>query len=510
MKGSNRPYISLADFDLANQEIRNELLRHTGQEYNTVIAADITSEEAGSKKVDISLGRAYQGLNIGTRAATTIFLYSFSGGQERGATLGEIKRCATTTDNFSSVVAEAVGQLKGKLFYLQDRGDRFVFSNQPNLNRILLTRMENIGDPDLEEAELLLLQESIKGGNLKAFIWEENSSNIPDTGDLKLIILKNQDKKLIQDILENKGQTRRVYRNTIFFLCPMESERSGFINALKRRIAYQRIGEDKDINLTDEQRKDIKKELDNADKSSKDIIHRLYRMIIIPGKNSAIKEIDLGVPTYGDRSGFNQAVYDRLRSEGDILEKVAPLVIKEKYLSNNEYVLTEQLYESMLKTPGEPRPTSKAVIQQGISDGIKIGLFGLGELEEDKPKYVKESTTAALYGKEIVIGENLLKKLIEEDKTPEPEPIINVIDKPIIDTDTGGKGGTEVVKSKKSVQLRLQIPKGKVSDVMKMVNLLDSKFNTLNIEVTATDGEISEHDYENKIEETLRQLGIKF
>jgi predicted AAA+ superfamily ATPase len=99
LKESSQNYISLADFDLANQEIRQELLKHIGSEFNGIIAADITDRDSGAKKVDISLGSAYQGLKLGTRAATTIFLYSFSGGQIHGATISEIKRSATTLGN---------------------------------------------------------------------------------------------------------------------------------------------------------------------------------------------------------------------------------------------------------------------------------------------------------------------------------------------------------------------------------------------------------------------------
>jgi predicted AAA+ superfamily ATPase len=136
------PYISLADFDLGNQEIREELLKHTGQEYNSIIAADITGEEAGSRKIDSALGDAYKGLKLGTRTAATIFLYSFSGGIEKGVSLGEIKRNATTTGNPASVVSEALEQLKARLFYLQHLSGKYYLTNQPNLNQILLTRKE--------------------------------------------------------------------------------------------------------------------------------------------------------------------------------------------------------------------------------------------------------------------------------------------------------------------------------------------------------------------------------
>lgn len=63
-------------------------------------------------------------------------------------------------------------------------------------------------------------------------------------------------------------------------------------------------------------------------------------------------------------------------------------------------------------------------------------------------------------------------------------------------------------KSKNEIQLRFRVPKGKVSSIMGIMNLLQSRFETLEIELKAMDGAISEQDYEDKIKETLRQLGI--
>ncbi len=44
---------------------------------------------------------------------------------------------------------------------------------------------------------------------------------------------------------------------------------------------------------------------------------------------------------------------------------------------------------------------------------------------------------------------------------------------------------------------------------MGVMNLLQSKFENLEIELIATDGSISEQDYDDKIIEAFRQLGIK-
>ncbi len=136
LKQSSRPYVTLSDFDLEKSEIKRELIKNIGPEFDSIISADISNVDSGATKVDKSLGKSLQGIQPGTRAATAVFMYSFSGGHENGATGSEIKRSATTTDNPSSIVVEALEQLKAKLFFMQNQNEKFFFSNQPNLNRI--------------------------------------------------------------------------------------------------------------------------------------------------------------------------------------------------------------------------------------------------------------------------------------------------------------------------------------------------------------------------------------
>ncbi|MDY6865124.1 MAG: DUF499 domain-containing protein [Halobacteriota archaeon] len=515
LKETNRSYISLADFDLADQDIRQELIKHIGPEYNSVISADITNVEAGSKKVDQSLGSSYQGLSLGTRTANTIFLHSFTGGHERGTTPGEIKRSATTIENPASVISEATEQLKGKLFYLQNIGEKYYFDNQPNLNRILLTNMENIKESEIVGMEFELLRGSIKGDKLKVFIWEEDASNIPDSEELKLIILKIEDQGKMENLLKTKGQTPRVYRNTLFFLYPLESERLGFVNALKRKIAYDYIKRDKNISLSDDQKKEIKKEINKLDSDLKESIRRLYRMVAIPGKEGS-KNFDLGIPIYGEDKAIDQEVYEKLHSEGEILEQFAPLVLKEKYLTKKEYASTEQLYQSSLKTPGETRPVNTGALEKGILKGVSDGLFGLGELEDGKPicRYFKKQPSVAFSGNEIIISETLCYEQKEKEEKPaEHEAQTGTSTGPFVPTTGIGEEVAEKppypLKTRDRIRLKFRVPKGKVANIMGVMNLLQNKFETLELELTADNGEISEQDYEDKIKEAFRQLEIE-
>jgi hypothetical protein len=63
----------------------------------------------------------------------------------------------------------------------------------------------------------------------------------------------------MDNTLKNKGQTPRVHRNTLFFLYPLESERAGFIDNMKRRMAYEHIELDEKLSLSDEQKKRSRK-----------------------------------------------------------------------------------------------------------------------------------------------------------------------------------------------------------------------------------------------------------
>ena len=521
------PYITLADFDLSVQEIRQELLKHIGPEYDSIIAADITSEVAGAKQVDVGLGDAYKGFRLGTRSATTVFLYSFSGRpdpEKKGASLGEIKRNATTTGNPSSVVAEASEQLRSRLFYLQHGGERTYFANQPNLNRILQTRMENIADSKVGEFEEMVLKDNLSGKGIDTYVWQKDSSGIRDDPELKLVILKEHDSVLMQDTLEMKGSTPRVNRNTVFFLTPLDRERSGFYNQIRKVIAYQTIENDKTLALSSGQSKEVRTERKKAEDGIGDMLRRYYRTLFTPTKEG-LKDGDLGVPTYGDTKKLDEVVYDKLKSDGEILESIHPLAIKERYLKTNKSVSIEQLHQSSARTPGEARVIGQDAWKSGIRQGVEQGLFGLGELEDENPvcRYFKESPLSInLAGSEVIIRDDICIAQKEAEEADEenkkssgvtypsgsihtPPDIVegkDGVDKPNVDSSGPERNG------RKEVHLQFTVPKGQVAGLMGVMNLLQSNFDNLQIDLRATDGEMSEQDYEDKIKETFAQLGI--
>ncbi len=505
LRKDQRPYIRLSDFDLSNQEIRQELTKHIGAEYNSVISSDITDPTSGAQRVNGSLGTAYEGLSLGSSTATAVFLYSFSGGQERGATLSEVKRAATTTGNPSSVVSEAIEQLKAKLIYLQPSGERLFFSNLPNLNHWLLVAEENVKEPEILKEEKDLLKQAVSGQKLKVLIWPD-PGEIQDLEILQLVILSSSDKDAVLRIIENRGQSRRVYRNALLFLSSLESERVAFHAAIRKSLAMEAISTGKEITLSEEQKKDVARDLKKLRTTLGESLRRAYRLALLPAKDG-IQSIDLGIPTYGEQKSLDSELYEKLRIEGQVLENLAPLVIREKYLAGKEWVNTGALFQSSLRTPGEPRLIGKQVLANAIREGVRTGIFGLGELEAGKPRCrsYKVDPSVALSGDEIILSEKLcIEQVTEPSQKGQTAPTI-----PASAQAASEKHEEQLApEGMASIHLSLKVPKGKVATLMGVMNYLQSKFETLEVTLQASDGSLTDQELQDKVMEAFDQAGI--
>ena len=419
VSGKNRPYITLADFDLTDNDIRDELLEHVDSAYRGIINNDITGRTAGAKAVDTTLGGTYQHLALGTRTATAIFLYSFTGGMERGAKLDEIKRSAAVLEHPAAIVDAAKNRLTESLFYLRTENGKTYFDTQPNLNRIVQTRMENIDNEIVERRFSAQLRKSFKPtshARLKTVVVPKDGTDIPDDDNLKLIVLDTRDDVFCQNLIEYRGTTPRIYRNTPFFIIPSSGEANELKTGLKKVIAYEEIKKDNSLNLSPAQKKEIDKALKESEIDLENALRRDYRTVLIP-KKEGFSEEDLGLPASGINTPFDETVYELLRVKGEILTSIGPRNISIRYLKDNGTVSTSQLFHSSLRTPGETRVLREAW-EMGIRQGVQDGIFALGEKADGKliPRYFEDPPLeVTLDNDEVIIQPNL----IQENITPE-------------------------------------------------------------------------------------------
>ncbi|MEW6505555.1 MAG: DUF499 domain-containing protein [Chloroflexota bacterium] len=529
LKNAACSYITLADFDLHEGEIRRELLKYIGTTYDSVIAADILSENAGARKVNQEIGKTYQGLKLGERVATTIFMYSFlGGGVESGAFLNEIKRQNLLPGVPSSIVSDVLEKLEKRfLFYLHERNGRYFFSAVANLNQALLNSMENIKPEELYTKEREILGNRAGGKMMKVYLWPESPADIPDTPEMKLVILPESDQQKMQVFLSEKGQTPRVHRNTLFFLVPSQNERPQFKERLRRYLAVSSLLTNRVISLTPEQRQDLQAQEKQLAKEVQEQIASLYRLLYASDPDGLISW-DLGMPTFGENQSLDQRAYERLRTESRLVEKLVPVVIQKKYLSNNNFIKTRQLIESGSRTPGEMIAIDQSVWVNAISQGVQQGLFGLGELDdEEQPRclHYKENAIPVFGEQEILIRSDLCEKQkvssesesVSSMSTPDKNRIGEP--QPVTTKDFSNSvsiGGSILTGQEKNdlghrehLNIRLELPFGKASNLLGLLNLLQYRFRSITITIQAKDGQISESEIEDKLRETFRQMGVE-
>lgn len=535
LKDSLISFIRLSDFNLEIEEIRSIFTDIIGIEWNSIITQDITANDSAAKRVDENLPSAYLPFKLGTKVATTIFLSSFSAGPEKGTTISEIK-INTVDKNFeSSIIDTVISRLSDPLssLYLEERENKYFYTKEITLSRALRQKMNIVKDEEITKEEERVLKEIISREKyFKVYLFIKDSKDIPDNKELKLIILK--DKEKLVEILSNFGEKPRVYKNTLIFLVPKKEEYTNFQNTARKKIAYEKLEEDRNILLSEKDKKELYKQKKDIEEELKENIRNLYRIIYLP-KKDGLEEIDLGITTYGIEILIDKEIYERLKSEGKILERLDPVYIEKNYLKK-DHIETKNILNIFYQTPGEIRIINDEVLKVCLKEGVKRGLFGIGRLEDEKPvcSYFREECEINFSENEVIIKKELCeKKLLEKDiyreeikkaktlkeikevkekieESPLPEPdkklLIEEIEKKKREIST--KLSPESIKN---IFLKIEIPIGKLSDFSRIIKLLQEKFASLNIkvELTAKDGEITKSDYEDKVKEGLNQANIK-
>lgn len=504
LKDGDRPYISLSDFDLNNDEMRRELLGHIGGEFDSVVSKDITDSDSGAKRADIDVGESYRGLHLGTKSAVTIFMYSFTNGGTNGANLNEIKRAACDIGTPSSAAGEVASNFKSKMSYIRNDADRYFFTSVPNINRLKIDRMEAISDSEMLEGEKIILSENIGRQKINTRVWPSSPSDIDDSPSLKLVIMPEDDVNKCTDLIESKGDVPRIYRNSILFLCPSEAGQSQFITSLKSKIALKNILSER-TNLKPEQRKDVVNELKDESAALVHLLRKCYRNVYIPGKNG-LEKCDMGIPVVGNTKGIADQVFETLKLQQEVHERIGALVIREEFLTGQDYAKTSMLYRSMLSMRGSRRPIDETVVKDAIEKGVLQKTFGLGILVDGSPacQHFGNECQVEFAGNEVIINASLCEETITDrgggsDGSGETSAKDNTNEQ---------KNVAESVDLQKALVIEFDLPVGKLSDILGVLQLINIKFRAIHFTIDADGGSMTDDDM-TKITDALKQAHVR-
>lgn len=457
------PLIQSSLVNLENQVIKWEFVKHIGNEYDSVIAADIAGKNANAPRIDKEMGSEYEKYGIASGIATSVFLYSFSGAErkETTVTLPRIRIAILREGIPHTIVGDAIGKLEEELWYFHSERKQYAFRNQPNLNRVIIQREETVSDEKIKEE----LKENIQknaGKSLAVYLWPESASDIPDDKNLKLAIISpefsydsEKGKKLASELFNKAGTGFRVYKNTLFILAMEDTQYLNLSKFFKRCLAIAEIQSDKRLfeTLTKESQDELKKMLDDTKKKIPFIILSAYRHLAwLEEKCWDWK--DLGIPTVGASVTVSERVKQYLKDQGKILSRLTPKYILDRTFADHEKEkAATDIYELFLKTPGMPIPEDINVLLDAIKEGTRNGFFGV---KDGSKVYFKEDVSPTINC--VVLREILKEEVVEK---PKSEIIMN--DKP-------PKEAAKIGGRVKMLTLRAtNIPWEKWSDVLRGV-----------------------------------------
>lgn len=192
---------------------------------------------------------------------------------------------------------DALNTLHGSLSYLYNNtnGNRFWYDTRPTLRKTMEDRATQVSSADVDaeiETRLKKLRKEHPFAGVHA--CPASSLDVPDDQAVRLVILRPSDTyrrkseqsraaETVEDILNNRGSSPRIYRNMLAFVAPDSDHLSSLKTEVRRFIAWASILSDKDdLNLDGNQIRETQQNLDRSNQTVDLRIKETYCWLMVP------------------------------------------------------------------------------------------------------------------------------------------------------------------------------------------------------------------------------------
>ncbi len=504
------PLIHPAHINLTQQTIRRELLKHIGNEYDGVIASDIANSNAKAQELDRAMGSEHARFQIATGLATAIFFGSFSGSERKGTSIQRLRLAVLREGIQAALVGNTLQRLEEELWYLHAEGGFYWFSNQPNLNRIIVEREEAIRDEQILE-ELHSRMGGIAGSELRVTLWPRDSQDVPDTRELKLAVLppdyprpSPETDRFVTELFDKHGQTFRTYRNTVVALVIDRNEWSNLRQGIKRYLALRSIQDDKALvrQLSGENQQALAGKLrDSKDEVDRGLL-QAYRHLAKAGEEGPVW-MDLGLPTVGERGSLARRVRQYLEGQEYLVARIAPSWLLGKTLQpDEEEKSVEEIVDAFRRYPHLPMVENEQVVLNAMVQGVREGFFGVRV--GDQVRFGEDISPSVLH-------DAVLVRWVEAPATEETAPLSTVAEAPTVGVEHAAKA---VPSGQQIYTLKARISWEKLYELMRgVITPLQRESEELIIEIhlwaRSHVGGFRKATIDQIVRETLRQINAQ-
>ncbi len=293
-----------------------------------------------------------------------------------------------------AVFGDALRRLAAAATYLYQDGPRYWYSTQPTVTKMAEDRAEQLKrDPDKIVAELdkrLRADLARKGDFARVHPMPQSSADVPDDLDARLVVLGSDApysreagsaaETATKAILESRGSTPRLYRNTLVFLAADKTRLQELDEAVRRYLAWDSIlDKGSRDELTAHQVRQAETQKAAADSAVTARIPETYQWLLVPIQETPQSPVTWQATRLSGQDALAVRASKKLRSDELLITGFAPTRLKMELdrvpLWSGDHVAVRQLVEHFARYLYLPRLSDPAVLLGAISDGLGLMLW---------------------------------------------------------------------------------------------------------------------------------------
>lgn len=394
-KGDRNPLIMPANISIDDQRVQFELTRYLSDNWVPVIEKDVDGPNALPGRIDGEVP------NLGKyaacrRVARTIYLGSAptATAANRGVEDRRIKLGCVMPGESPAIFGDALRRLATAATYLYQDGPRYWYSTQPTVTKLAEDLAEQLRrEPDAVVKELderLRADLKATGDFVRVHPLPASGQDVTDDLDARLVVLgpefpysKEEDspaQAAATKILTLRGNTPRLFQNTLVFLAVDQTRLQDLDEALRRYLAWASIVAQKEtLDLSPHQLRQAETQRASANATVASRLPEAYQWLLVPVQDKPTDPVKMEAFRLTGQEPLAVRAGKKLRGDELLVPGMAGTRLRMELdrvpLWRGDHVSIQQLVEDFARYHYLPRLTGPGVLVEAIRKGLGLLLW---------------------------------------------------------------------------------------------------------------------------------------
>jgi predicted AAA+ superfamily ATPase len=391
-KGDRNALIMPSTIPIDDARVQSELTRYLSDNWAPIIERDVDGPSSLPLKIDAdqpNLGK----LHATRRVARTIYLGSAptAAAAHRGLEDRRVKLGCVMPGESPAVFGDALRRLAAAATYLYQDGPRFWYATQPTVTKLAEDRAEQLKrDPDkmAQELDKRLRADLRKTGDFsRIHPLPRSGADVPDDLDARLVVLPAEHayskeagsaaETEARTMLESRGNTPRLYRNTLVFLAADKVRLQDLDEAVRRYLAWESILVERvPLNLDPHQVRQAETQLKASDDAVTARLPETYQWLLVPEQVNPQAPIMWQAIRLSGDDALAARASKKLRTVESLVTSLGSTILRKHMddvpLWRGDHVAVRQLVEDFARYLYLPRLAGSDVLMNAIRDGVAL------------------------------------------------------------------------------------------------------------------------------------------